>query len=82
MTTTFFAFGNLAFASSNPTNILLALFDNIFTATPGNALLSCNTTGTFFFLAAIPTGTQIYPPVPITTSGLNCSIIFLASFIE
>ena len=24
----------------------------------------------------------MYPPVPITTSGLNSSIIFLASFIE
>ena len=37
------------FASSNPTNTFFALFESILTATPGKALLSCNTTGTFLF---------------------------------
>ena len=49
VTTTCLALGNLFFASSNPTNTFFALFESIFTATPGKALLSCNTTGTFLF---------------------------------
>ena len=56
-----------------------AFLDKTFTAFPGNALLSCNTTGTFIFFAAQTTGPQIYPPAPTTTSGLNSFIIFFAS---
>ena len=77
-TTTFSAFFILFLASSNPTNIALAFFDSIFIATPGNALLSCNTIGTFNLLAARATGRQIYPPVPIIISGLKSCIIFFA----
>ena len=55
------------------------MLDSIFTAFPGNALLSCNITGILFFFAARTTGPHIYPPVPITTSGLNSFIILIAS---
>ena len=82
VTTIFFAFGNLFTTSSNPTNTTSTFLDNIFTAIPGKALLSCNAVGIFFDFAASITGIQIYPPVPITTSGLNSSIIFFASPID
>ena len=42
-------------------------------------MLSCKRTGTLFFFAANTTAPQIYPPVPITISGLNSFTIFLAS---
>ena len=76
VTTTFFAFGNLVFASSKPRSTAFAFLDKSFIATPGKALLSCKTIGIFNLLAAIPAETHIYPPVPITTSGLKSSIIF------
>ena len=66
-------------ASSKETKIVSAYLDNIFTAFPGKALLSCNNTGTLFALAAIATAPHIYPPVPITISGLNSFTIFFAS---
>ena len=42
----------------------------------GNQSLSAGA-GIFSFLAAHTTGPQIYPPAPITTSGLNSFIILL-----
>ena len=70
VTTTFFALGNLNFASSNPVKTKSTFFDNSFIVTPGNALLSCKTVGIFSLVAAVNTGPHIYPPVPITKSGL------------
>ena len=77
--TIFLAFGILERASSKDIKTVSAFLDKTFTAFPGNALLSCNTTGTFIFFAAQTTGPQIYPPAPTTTSGLNSFIIFFAS---
>ena len=70
--------GILERASSKDIKTVLTLGANIFTALPGNALLSCNTTGIFSLLAAHTTGPQIYPPAPTIISGLNSFIIFLA----
>ena len=39
-------------------------------------MLSCNTEGILLAVAAANTGPQIYPPVPMTTSGLNSFIYF------
>ena len=77
--TTFAPFLILSCASLNDTNIVSAFPDNIFTALPGKALLSCNNVGIFRLCAAEIVAPQIYPPVPITISGLNSFIIFLAS---
>ena len=77
--TIFLALCILSLASSNDINTTSAFFARNFTAFPGKALLSCNATGIFSFLAAHTTGPQIYPPAPITTSGLNSFIIFFAS---
>ena len=79
VTTAFLALGNLSLASANPKKIQSAFLLNIFTAIPGKALLSCSTKGTFNCFAAIPAATQIYPPVPMTTSGFSSLIIFFAS---
>ena len=43
--TTFFAFGNLSFDSSNPTNILSAFLETHCVAFPGKTLLSCTKYG-------------------------------------
>ena len=79
VTTTFFAFGNLCFASSKPTKIVSTFFASILVATPGKALLSCSNVGILYFFAAIIVGPQINPPVPITISGLKSFTIFFAS---
>ena len=76
--TIFLAFGILERASSNDIKTVSALGANIFTAFPGNALLSCNMTGIFSLFAAHTTGPQIYPPAPTIISGLNSFIIFFA----
>ena len=73
-----FDFGSLERASSKAINILSAFLDKNLVAFPGKALLSCKTTGTFSFFAAQTTGPHIYPPAPITISGLNSLIIFFA----
>ena len=78
VTTIFLAFEILSFASSKPSNISSAFLAITFTATPGKALLSCNIIGIFNWFAAIHTETHIYPPVPMTISGLNSFNIFLA----
>ena len=64
---------------SKETNIVSAFFANIFTAFPGKLLLSCKSTGILLAFAATTTAPHIYPPVPITMSGLNSFTIFLAS---
>ena len=56
--------------------------DNIFTARPGKELLSCSIVGIFSLCAAVSTGPHIYPPVPITISGLNSFIIFSATLTD
>lgn len=48
-------------------------------AIPGSTLLSCIMYFIFNFWAALQTGIQIYPPVPIIISGLNFLIMFFAS---
>ena len=74
-----FAFSNLLLAASKPTKTLVAFLANIFTALPGYALLSCIIHGILYLCAAKSTGPQIYPPVPITISGLNSFKIFFES---
>ena len=82
VTTILFAFCNLVFASSNPNKTVFTFLASTFTESPGNALLSCRRVGIFNLFAALITGIQIYPPVPITTSALNSFIIFSESFID
>lgn len=77
--TILFAFFILCSASWKDINILSTFFANIFTAFPGNALLSCKTTGTLYLFAAKVAAPHMYPPAPITISGLNSFIIFFAS---
>ena len=67
---------------SKPNNNLSTFLLNNLTTKPGYAFDSCNIVGISKSNAAFNTGAQIYPPVPITTSGLNSSIISLASLIE
>src|SRR5699024_8548204 len=53
--------------------------DNILFVIPGKAFCSWIIVGMFILLAVYTTGPHTYPPVPITTSGLNSFIICFAS---
>ena len=64
-------------ASLNPSNILSNFFSKNLVAFPGYALLSCINVGIPNLCAAVIAPPQIYPPVPITISGLNSLTIFL-----
>ena len=74
--TIFLAFFILGMASLKETNIVFVFLAKILIAFPGNALLSCNTVGIPNLCASEIVAPQMYPPVPITTSGLNSLIIF------
>jgi len=50
--------------------------------TPGNAFCSCIRVGIPSLEAALTVGQETYPPVPITRSGENFLIIFLAAETE
>ena len=54
-------------------------FSKNLVAFPGYALLSCINVGIPNLCAAVIAPPQIYPPVPITISGLNSLTIFFAS---
>ena len=79
VTTTFDLSAKYFSASLNPSNILSNFFSKNLVAFPGYALLSCINVGIPSLCAAVIAPPQIYPPVPITISGLNSFTIFFAS---